>query len=302
MEGHGITDAALEEIIQKAVEDDEDALNWITEGPEIYAALERIIQKAVNDDQGALKLLLYHPWLYQLLNRIADWALRRYQVVHDEHGRDVQDVVSDTIRRKVTTLENRRNICWRVCLSSWCYAIARSHSINYLNRGKSFEENYWDSVTHEHTESKRGEKRIVAPCAPVKSPEEEECEQMEQDSLQKSRESKVHQVVWQVFNSFTPEDVEIVLLWVEGKTIHQTSKKTGIPKSTAGKRLKNLQKSFVKEIEKVVIEEKGELRAKKIGVEQILENRKERRVGLRTLIANSLRAMAQCSHPPFEGV
>lgn len=281
MKGQGISDDELEQIIAKA---------------------------AVKGSKKALKALLIHPWLYLLLNEVAEWAWRRYRVTHDEHGKDTQDVVYETIRDKITTLKNPHHVSWRACLRSFSYSVAKNHWLNYFERGRRSEVEYQGSFEYEHTEGKRDGRSMIAPCSTVLTEAEErekESEEKREESLRESQIARIDQVVWEVYESFTPEEKQILLLWSQGKTLKQIASEidgeTGNCIATVHRKLKRLEKRIIEELGKTV-EELGKASGKNVGVEDILENLMKHRAGeLRGLVASSLLEMAR-SHGPHASV
>ncbi|MDQ5839491.1 MAG: hypothetical protein M3379_22155 [Acidobacteriota bacterium] len=270
--------------------------------------LEQIIPKAVKGSKKARKALLIHPWLHLLLNEVAEWAWRRYRVTHDEHGKDTQDVVYETIRDKITKLKNPHHVSWRACLRSFSYSVAKNHWRNYFDRGRRCEEEYQDSFEYEHTEGKRDGRSMIAPCSTILTEAEErekESEEKREESLWENRIAQIDEALGRVSNSFTPEEKRIVLLWSQGKTLKQIvseiAGETGSSIATVQRKLTRLEKRIMEELGKTV-EELGKASGKEVGVEDILANLMEHRArGLRALVASSLQEMA-CSYAPHASV
>lgn len=259
-------------------------------------ALDEVIRKSVEGDENALSILLYCEWLWNVLTRISNNAARQFRVDAD----DLLDYVFDQLRRKIQSIKNPNGSKWRDCLAGFCRTTAHYRCIN-LMRPRRQDEAYRDSVVGERTGWRRHGQRIDEPCSTEKSPEEE-VEQHEQDSIREGATPRISETVWRVFNSLKPEDATLILLWVDGKTLKQISDETRIPLSSVARRLAELQKVFFKEIIKVGVEEIGEAMAEETGVTQIPEHVKEHRAGLRELIARSLREMARAGHAPLAGV
>jgi RNA polymerase sigma factor (sigma-70 family) len=257
------------------------------EDPEINdAALDEIIYRAINRDQEALEKLMVCWWMVQLLNRLADWASRNKKIDADENGKDIQDIIADRIRLKIDTVKNPRKRPWRNCLKSWCYQVAKTCCGTVRKSKQRLEQRYRVEVEHEHTQRIENRRRIVAPISPMMVSEQEEIEQQQQkqDSLRKKLNSKIHRTVRQAVNSFTPEDERILSLWAKGNTLKQISEQVEIPLPTVGRRLKKLQRAIIEGI--------GKARGKDIGVEQKLKKLSAHRAGFEELIAHSLRNMA----------
>lgn len=254
------------------------------------AALEQIISAAAEGDEEALDSLFRQPWVYVLLYMIADWAWRKYKVVHDRHGRDVQDVVGDTIRRKITSLKNPRRISWRVLLKSWCYTVAKRHCLNVL-RDERFADEYRDGVVHENTECKRGGRKIVTPVSTVKT-EAEEKQQEEQESVTESRVKRIDQTVREVFESLTPEAKIIASRWAQKKTLQQIADETGSSVETVRRTLKKIQRAFVDKIGTTAVEI-GKASDTEVEVADVQENLMSHRAkDLRELLAAGLHETA----------
>ncbi|HWS86929.1 MAG TPA: sigma-70 family RNA polymerase sigma factor [Pyrinomonadaceae bacterium] len=258
------------------------------QGPEVEdAALERIISAAADGDEEALDELFRQEFLYVLLYMIADWAWRKYKVEHDRHGRDVQDVVGGTIRRKITTLKNPRRVSWRAVLKSWCYTVAKRHCLNVL-RDERFADEYRDSVVHENTECKRGGRKIVTPCSTLRT----EAEQRRQESVTEGQIKKIDQTVREIFDSLTPEEKTIASQWSQNKTLQQIADETGSSVETVRRKLKKLQKTLVKELG-TMAEEIGKASDTEVAVADVQENLLAHRAqDLRKLLAAGLYATA----------
>src|SRR4051812_18767763 len=96
--------AAREQIMRKALEGRRAAWKALVEDDR-WAYLDGVLE-AAKFDEDALASVLEDPWTYVILNRINGWAERRYHFIHDNEGKELPEVLSDTLRRKIKSLEN----------------------------------------------------------------------------------------------------------------------------------------------------------------------------------------------------
>jgi DNA-directed RNA polymerase specialized sigma24 family protein len=248
---------------------------------------EEWIPEARSGNKEALRLLLISPWLGEILDEVSGKTAWEFNVDSEE----VRDYVFERIRIKIRKLKNPQDKPWVDCLTSWCYRVAERRALNIL-RHRGVEESYCDRISHEHTINIRGRQRNAALCSSSIS-QEEEIEQKKRIALQ----AKMRQTAQQVFRSLEPEDAEIISMWSDGKKLREISAATRIPISTVNYKQKELLKSFVKEIEKVVVKEIGKTKAEKARVRRLLKDMKECSAGFRQLIGNSLREMVNAATP-----
>ncbi|HEX8285507.1 MAG TPA: hypothetical protein VF588_19285 [Pyrinomonadaceae bacterium] len=286
-DGDGIRDAvARDQLISKALKGEKGAWNSLMKAP--WAYLDDVIKDAAAGDVEALETLLNDPWLYVIFCRIAEWAERKYKFAHDQHGADVVEVLSATIRLKITDLDNRNNVAWRRCLRCFAFSIAKFHCLNYLTRGRHAEEEYWDSVAYEHTPGRRNGKDMVEPCETMKLREEEREEAREEarrEALREGQTAAIKEAIGRVFGSLAPDGKRMVSLWVGKRmTYEQIAAEMGMSRATVGRRFKDIFKVFIGEIEKLVEELKAggqEVEAPKV-IEHLMGHRAAE---LRKLIA-----------------
>jgi RNA polymerase sigma factor (sigma-70 family) len=224
--------------------------------------------------------------LYVLLSMIADWAWRKYRVVHDRRGRDVQDVVGDALRRKITTLKNPRQVSWRAVLKSWCYTVAKYHCLNVLR-----DERRADADLDRDVLEDTGGKSYP--------PYRTEAEEQEQESVKESRIAKIDWTVREVFESLTPEEKAIVLLWAKQRmTLKQIAEETGSSIATVARKLKKIQKAFVDGVGKTA-EVIGEESDAEVAVTEVQESLLAHCAkDLRELVAAGLHATAGLERRP----
>lgn len=249
--GAGISDiTARQEIVWKALKGETEA--WASLMKEPWAYLDEVIKNAAAGDKESLETLLDDPWLYAIFCRIAEWAERNYKFVHDRRGADLLEVLTATLRLKITELDNRSNVSWRACLRSWAFTVARRHSLNHLTRGRRDEEKYRSDVAYEYTPYKRNHKGVVEPCEATRLGEDEgatEKEEARREVLRARRAAAMKRAVRRVYETLTPEAQTILTLWaVHRMTYEEIAAELGTSRTTVWRALKVIFKSYVKEI------------------------------------------------------
>lgn len=284
-------EAAREQIMGRALKGEKTAWDALVNG-NLWVYLDGVIEGAAKGDEKALEVLMQDPWMYVILIKIAEWANRKYHFIHDEKGREVPEVLTQTLRLKITNLENSRGTSWRYALRSWCYSTAKNHCLNYLNRGRRDVEKYQDTVTRENTRYKLNRQPVIEPCENMKlrgEIEEEQEQEREQERLKalwKSHAAATRSAVWRLFYSLDSDEQEMVRLWaIYGMTFEEIGVAMDVARATANRKFQPILALFVNELVPM-IEELRRTSGRQIPAGKVLGNLTEHRAGnLRKLIA-----------------
>lgn len=297
-------DAARVEILSRAARGEKQACAALMQ--ELWEYLETVIRDAARGDPEALKTLLNDLWLYAIFSQVARWAERKYQFSHDHEGHDIPHVLTETVREKITGLENTNNVSWRAVLRCWSHSVACHHILNDLNRGRRTEERYWDDLAYENTRCRWNHQDVPEPSGAEKLEEEwaeEEREEARQYALRKSEAAQIKETVRRVSDSLTDEQKRYTRLWaVERMTYDKIAAEVGVSRSTVWRCLIPVFRMFVEELEEL-IEGFGQTEGKKVDAPKVLKHLTEHRSReLRQLIATCLQDSAGLGQPLHAGV
>lgn len=267
--------------------------------PAINLELEKLmseITKGNQENQEARDSLMLNEWMLKLLNEIGNWAKDKKHVEADEHGTDIQEIISARVRDKLHTVSNPKNVPWSKCLRGWCYRVGARRCEDVRKKRTRLMENYRRALEHKNTDRIQNRVRRMEPSSPMPS-QDEELERKEQAPLSEKLESTIHQRTFNAFDSATPEEQQILSLWSKGKTLKQISKETRIPLSSVHRKLDILQRAIAAEVGQGIVEELGETRAEESGVVEVLEKVVKDRDDLHELLANSIEEIRGNAYP-----
>lgn len=244
----------------------------MTNDSDIHIDIEEIIQQSINGDKTSLDQLMASRWLEELLNGITTRQSHRFRIDRNE----IRDRICDQLRKKITTIENRKKGPLTKCIKGWCNATARRFCLN-TSRHRKVEERYADRIKRENSHGTRISPKgtiIYLQPATSKSPEDIQM-QKEEDSLWAGRKTDLHSQVYSAVLKLPPERIIIMLLWADGLTLKEMAEQTGTPLSSIHRHLKKSQKQIVKTI----------------GIAQLIEGDTELTEGAFQLIANCMLEM-----------
>ena len=207
--------------------------------------IERLIAEAIAGNKDALEDVVTSPWMEGVLEPITTRHARKFKIDRNE----IRDTVRDKLRENIETIENPNQLALTRCLASWLKKTSRHLCINQ-SRHRKVENKYADHVIHENNHGKRKSPKgiLIDLQQPATNSPEEILLKQEAASLWTSRMADLHLRVYDEIMMFPPKDIEIALLWAEGKTLKEIEQALGISLSTAHRHLKWFQKKILASI------------------------------------------------------
>jgi DNA-directed RNA polymerase specialized sigma24 family protein len=241
--------------------------------------IEKLITEAIAGNKDASVDLVASEWMEGVLDKITTRHARKFKIDRNE----IRDTVRDKLRENIETIGNPNRLPLTRCLASWVKKASRHLCINKV-RHRKVEKNYADHVIHENTHGKRKSPKgimIDLQQPAINSPEEILLKE-EAASLWTSRMADLHLRVYDEIMMFSPKDIEIALLWAEGKTLKEIEQASGVCLSTAHRHLKQFQKKILESI----------------GIDSIIADDPELMKGGHELLANCLRELNSLGYFP----
>jgi len=204
--------------------------------------IEKLIADAIDGNEDALQDLMASSWIDGVIEKITTRQARKFEVDCSE----IRDVVCDKLRKKINTIKNPNQIALTKCVAGWIKKTSRRVCLN-KTRHRKVVNKYTDRVIHENNHGKRKSSKgiMIDLHRPATNSPEEILLKEEDNSLWVSRMADLHLQVYDVITTFPPIDIEIALLWAEGKTLKQIEEASGVCLSTAHRHLKHFQKKIL---------------------------------------------------------
>lgn len=245
--------------------------------------VDPIITDAINRKEDSVLRLLGHPWMMSMLDETSDRLAREFKFDQNE----VRDAISEKVRKKIHTIENRNQQDLRKVLAAWCQTAGRRWCINKAKRNE-VHERYCERVISENTRGKR--RSVDGNAKPLQFPTTGSPEDILVDKENAAFLKGLPLEVIKIIATLPPDDRRIFALWSSGKTIVEIHEATGIKLSTVGKHLAKSQTLIIK----------------RIGLQRIIDlndlNDEDRRAELRkrasTFIRNSLKEIGYFENFP----
>lgn len=241
--------------------------------------IEKLIAEAIAGNQDALEDVVTSSWMEGVLEPITTRHARKFKIDRNE----IRDTVRDKLRENIETIENPNQLPLTKCLASWLKKTSRHLCIN-KTRHRKVEKKYVDHVIHENNHGKRKSPKgiMIDLQQPATNSPEEILLKEEAAFLWASRMADLHLRVYDEIIMFPPKDIEIALLWAEGKTLKEIAQALDLSLSTAQRHLKRFQKTILESI----------------GIDTIIAGDPELLKGGHELIANCLRELNSLGYFP----
>ena len=241
--------------------------------------IEKLIAEAIAGNKDALEDVVTSPWMEGVLERITTRHARKFKIDRNE----IQDAVRDKLCAKIETIGNPNQLPLTQCLASWLKKTSRHLCMN-KTRHRKVEKKYVDHVLHKSNRGKRKSPKgiMIALQQPATNSPEEILLKEEAASLWASRMADLHLRIYDEIMMFSPKNIEIALLWAEGKTLQEIEQASGLSLSTAHRHLKRFQKKILESI----------------GIDAIIAGDPELMKGSHELIANCLQELNSLGYLP----
>ena len=200
-----------------------------------------IITDAINRKEGSVLLLLSHPLMMSMLDEASDRLARKFKLDRNE----VRDAISEKVREKIDSIENRNQQDLSKVLAAWCRKAGLRWCINKTKHNQ-VQVRYCERVIRENTRGKR--RSVDGNAKPLQFPTAGSPEDILLDKEQLAFLKGLPSELVKIVATLPPEDIHMIVLWSSGKTLVEIHEATGIALSTVGKHLKKSQNLIIKRI------------------------------------------------------
>lgn len=206
--------------------------------------LNQLIEKAVKGDKEALARLRSSKWLTQLLHTI---SLRKAHEFNQFNliSVEIEDALSDAVCDKIETIRKPN----KTSMTAWCWTVAQRVCLNKTRRAKldkKEQEKAIQDITSTGTRKTATNNSKPLPVTGKDSPEKILLDE-EASALRNKLRADLYLKVPQELAKLSPEDAQLLISW-SGMTLAQLNEETGIPISTVNRHLKELQKGILKRL------------------------------------------------------
>jgi DNA-directed RNA polymerase specialized sigma24 family protein len=206
--------------------------------------LNQLIEKAVKGDKEALARLRSSKWLTQLLHNISlrmANAFNQFNLISAE----IEDALSDAVCDKIETIRKPN----KSSMTAWCWTIGRRISLNKIGRAKLDKKEREKSIQEIAITGTRKTATNISKPLPVTGKDSPEKILLEKEAtvLRNNLRTDLYLKVPQELAKLSPEDAKLLISW-SGKTLEELKEETGIPISTLSRHLKALQKDILKNL------------------------------------------------------
>ena len=206
--------------------------------------LNQLIEKAVKGDKEALARLRSSKWLTQLLHNISlrmANAFNQFNLISVE----IEDALSDAVCDKIETIRKPN----KTSMTAWCWTIGRRICLNKIGRAQLDKKEREKAIQEIAITGTRKTATNISKPLPVTGKDSPEKILLEKEAtvLRNDLRADLYLKVPQELAKLSPEDAKLLISW-SVKTLEELKKETGIPISTLSRHLKTLQKDILKKL------------------------------------------------------